>query len=173
MWYLVTILGIKSPNAFRVVTRYRCLKEGQDLKTFQANPDNVERKWYLVDAEGKTLGRLASQVASIVRGKTKPTYTPHADTGDFVIIINADKINVTGDKLNKKMYYRHSGYPGGLKTRTLKQMLDKKPEEVLRLAIAGMLPRNALGRKLIKKVKIYAGPEHPHTAQNPELLSLN
>jgi large subunit ribosomal protein L13 len=143
------------------------------LKTFQANPDNVERKWYLVDAEGKTLGRLASQVASIVRGKTKPTYTPHADTGDFVIIINADKINVTGDKLNKKMYYRHSGYPGGLKTRTLKQMLDKKPEEVLRLAIAGMLPRNALGRKLIKKVKIYAGPEHPHTAQNPELLSLN
>jgi large subunit ribosomal protein L13 len=143
------------------------------LKTFQANPDNVERKWYLVDAEGKTLGRLASQVASIVRGKTKPTYTPHADTGDFVIIINADKINVTGDKLNKKMYYRHSGYPGGLKTRTLKQMLDKKPEEVLRLAIAGMLPRNALGRKLIKKVKIYAGPEHPHTAQSPELLSLN
>ncbi|HOA90494.1 MAG: 50S ribosomal protein L13 [Bacillota bacterium] len=143
------------------------------MKTFQANPDNVERKWYLVDAEGKTLGRLASQVASIVRGKTKPTYTPHADTGDFVIIINADKINVTGDKLNKKMYYRHSGYPGGLKTRTLKQMLDKKPEEVLRLAIAGMLPRNALGRKLIKKVKIYAGPEHPHTAQNPELLSLN
>ncbi len=143
------------------------------MKTFQANPDNVERKWYLVDAEGKTLGRLASQVASIVRGKTKPTYTPHPDTGDFVIIINADKINVTGDKLNKKMYYRHSGYPGGLKTRTLKQMLDKKPEEVLRLAIAGMLPRNALGRKLIKKVKIYAGPEHPHTAQNPELLSLN
>jgi len=142
------------------------------LKTFQGNPDNVEMKWYLVDAEGQTLGRLASQVASIVRGKNKPTFTPHADTGDFVIIINAEKIHTTGNKLNGKIYYRHTGYAGGLKQRTLKQMLDSKPEEVLRLAIWGMLPHNKLGRKLINKVKIYAGPEHLHAAQNPVLLSL-
>ncbi|MDD2430774.1 MAG: 50S ribosomal protein L13 [Firmicutes bacterium] len=142
------------------------------MKTFQGNPDNVEMKWYLVDAEGQTLGRLASQVASIVRGKNKPTFTPHADTGDFVIIINAEKIHTTGNKLNGKIYYRHTGYAGGLKQRTLKQMLDSKPEEVLRLAIWGMLPHNKLGRKLINKVKIYAGPEHLHAAQNPVLLSL-
>lgn len=163
-----------SPNAFRMTTDTcdRCLKEGQDLKTFQGNPANVEMKWYLVDAEGLTLGRLASQVASIIRGKTKPTFTPYADTGDFVVIINADKIRVTGNKLDNKIYYRHSGYPGGLKERTLRQMLEKKPEEVLRLAIWGMLPHNRLGRKLMGKVKIYAGSEHPHAAQNPVLLSL-
>lgn len=142
------------------------------MKTFQGNPDNVEMKWYLVDAEGKTLGRLATQVASIIRGKNKPTFTPYADTGDFVIIVNADKIHVTGNKLNNKIYYRHSGYPGGIKQKTLKQMLETKPEEVLRLAIWGMLPHNKLGRKLMGKVKIYAGPEHPHAAQNPVLLSL-
>lgn len=142
------------------------------MKTFQGNPDNVEMKWYLVDAEGKTLGRLASQVASIIRGKTKPTYTPYADTGDFVVIINADKIHATGNKMSGKKYYHHTGYAGGLKEKTLKQMLETKPEEVLRLAIWGMLPHNRLGRKLIGKVKIYAGAEHPHAAQNPVLLSL-
>jgi len=142
------------------------------LKTFQGNPDNVEMKWYLVDAKDKTLGRLATQVASIIRGKNKPTFTPYADTGDFVVIVNADKIHVTGNKLNNKIYYRHSGYPGGIKQKTLKQMLETKPEEVLRLAIWGMLPHNKLGRKLMGKVKIYAGPEHPHAAQNPVLLSL-
>ncbi|HHY18711.1 MAG TPA: 50S ribosomal protein L13 [Firmicutes bacterium] len=129
-------------------------------------------KWYLIDAEGQTLGRLASQIASIIRGKNKPTYTPHADTGDFVVVINAEKINVTGNKLNNKIYYNHSGYAGGLKKRTLKEMLEKKPEEVLRKAIWGMLPHNKLGRKQMGKVKIYAGPEHPHEAQKPELLSL-
>ncbi len=142
------------------------------MKTFQGNPDNVEMKWYLVDAKDKTLGRLATQVASIIRGKNKPTFTPYADTGDFVVIVNADKIHVTGNKLNNKIYYRHSGYPGGIKQKTLKQMLETKPEEVLRLAIWGMLPHNKLGRKLMGKVKIYAGPEHPHAAQNPVLLSL-
>ncbi len=142
------------------------------MKTFQGSPDNVEMKWYLIDAEGQTLGRLASQIASIIRGKNKPTYTPHADTGDFVVVINAEKINVTGNKLNNKIYYNHSGYAGGLKKRTLKEMLEKKPEEVLRKAIWGMLPHNKLGRKQMGKVKIYAGPEHPHEAQKPELLSL-
>lgn len=142
------------------------------MKTFQGSPDNVEMKWYLIDAEGQTLGRLASQIASIIRGKNKPTYTPHADTGDFVVVINAEKINVTGNKLNDKIYYNHSGYAGGLKKRTLKEMLEKKPEEVLRKAIWGMLPHNKLGRKQMGKVKIYAGPEHPHEAQKPELLSL-
>lgn len=142
------------------------------MKTFQGNSDNVEMKWYLVDAEGQTLGRLASQIAMIIRGKTKPTYTPYADTGDFVVVINADKIHVTGNKLNDKIYYNHTGYPGGLKQRTLKQMLQAKPEEVLRRAIWGMLPHNRLGRKLMGKVKIYAGTEHPHEAQQPVLLSL-
>ena len=142
------------------------------MKTFQGSPDNVEMKWYLIDAEGQTLGRLASQIASIIRGKNKPTYTPHADTGDFVVVINAEKINVTGNKLNNKIYYNHSGYAGGLKKRTLKEMLEKKPEEVLRKAIWGMLPHNRLGRKLMGKVKIYAGTEHPHEAQQPVLLSL-
>jgi large subunit ribosomal protein L13 len=142
------------------------------LKTFQGNSDNVEIKWYLVDAEGQTLGRLASQIAMIIRGKNKPTYTPYADTGDFVVVINADKIHVTGNKMNDKIYYNHTGYPGGLKQRTLKQMLQAKPEEVLRRAIWGMLPHNRLGRKLMGKVKIYAGTEHPHEAQQPVLLSL-
>ncbi len=142
------------------------------MKTFQGNSDNVEIKWYLVDAEGQTLGRLASQIAMIIRGKNKPTYTPYADTGDFVVVINADKIHVTGNKMNDKIYYNHTGYPGGLKQRTLKQMLQAKPEEVLRRAIWGMLPHNRLGRKLMGKVKIYAGTEHPHEAQQPVLLSL-
>ncbi|MGA1846061.1 50S ribosomal protein L13 [Deferribacter abyssi] len=141
------------------------------MKTTWAKPD-VEKKWYLVDAEGQTLGRLASKIAKILMGKNKPIYTPFIDTGDFVVVINADKIHVTGKKLTDKIYYRHSRYLGGLKQRTLQEMLDKKPEEVLRLAVKRMLPKNRLGRKMIKKLKIYASNEHPHAAQKPEKIEL-
>ncbi|KAA0258532.1 50S ribosomal protein L13 [Deferribacter autotrophicus] len=141
------------------------------MKTTWAKPD-VEKKWYLVDAEGQTLGRLASKIAKILMGKNKPIYTPFIDTGDFVVVINADKIHVTGKKLTDKIYYRHSRYLGGLKQRTLQEMLDKKPEEVLRLAVKRMLPKNRLGRKMLKKLKIYASSEHPHAAQKPEKIEL-
>ncbi|MGA1861901.1 50S ribosomal protein L13 [Deferribacter thermophilus] len=141
------------------------------MKTTWAKPD-IEKKWYLVDAEGKTLGRLASKIAKILMGKNKPIYTPFIDTGDFVVVINADKIHVTGNKLKSKIYYRHSGYLGGLKQRTLEEMLAKKPEEVLRLAVKRMLPKNRLGRKMLKKLKIYASNEHPHAAQKPEKIEL-
>lgn len=141
--------------------------------TYIAKPAEVERKWYVVDAEGQTLGRLASEVAKILRGKHKPIYTPHVDTGDHVIIINADKIVVTGKKLDQKIYAHHTGYAGGLKERTLRQMLDKKPEEVLKEAIRGMLPKNTLGRKMFTKLRVYAGPEHEQQAQKPEVLKFN
>lgn len=140
--------------------------------TYMAKPNEVERKWYIIDAEGKTLGRLASEAASILRGKHKPQFTPHVDTGDFVIIINAEKIQVTGNKLRDKIYYRHSGYPGGLKKTSLGELLEKRPERALQHAIYGMLPKNRLGRKLQTKLKIYAGPEHPHEAQKPEVWEL-
>lgn len=140
--------------------------------TFMANAQNIERKWYVVDAEGKTLGRLASEVASILRGKHKPTYTPHVDTGDHVIILNAAKIELTGNKLNDKIYYRHSGHPGGLKTRTANDMRTKHPERMLELAVKGMLPKNSLGRQMGKKLHVYAGAEHPHEAQQPEVYEL-
>lgn len=140
--------------------------------TYMAKPNQVERKWYIIDAEGKTLGRLASEAASILRGKHKPQFTPHVDTGDFVIIINAEKIQVTGNKLRDKIYYRHSGYPGGLKKTSLGELLEKRPERALQHAIYGMLPKNRLGRKLQTKLKIYAGPEHPHEAQKPEVWEL-
>jgi len=140
--------------------------------TYMAKPNEVERKWYIIDAEGKTLGRLASEAASILRGKHKPQFTPHVDTGDFVIIINAEKIAVTGNKLQDKYYYRHSGYPGGLKKTSLRDMLNTKPERVLQYAIYGMLPKNRLGRKLQSKLKIYRGAEHPHAAQKPEVWEL-
>jgi len=140
--------------------------------TYMAKPNEVERKWYIIDAEGKTLGRLASEAASILRGKHKPQFTPHVDTGDFVIIINAEKIQVTGKKLQDKFYYRHSGYPGGLKKTSLNDLLKTKPERALQHAIHGMLPKNRLGRKLQTKLKIYAGPEHPHAAQQPEVWEL-
>ena len=130
------------------------------------------RRWYLVDADGVTLGRAASRIAMILRGKHKPTFTPHTDMGDFVIVVNAEKVAMTGRKLDQKKYYRHSQWPGGLKERTARQMLQQKPEEVLRHAVRGMLPKGRLGRKLLKKLKIYAGPEHPHQAQKPEALSL-
>jgi large subunit ribosomal protein L13 len=142
------------------------------MKTYVATPADRERTWVLVDAEGQTLGRLATQIADILRGKRKPTYTPHCDVGDFVVVVNAEKISVTGNKRAEKLYHRHSGYPGGLKSRTLEQMLDRRPEEVLRLAVKGMLPRNRLARKQITKLKIYAGPEHPHAAQKPEPLEI-
>src|SRR5215211_930267 len=137
------------------------------MKTYVATPLDRERNWLLVDAEGQTLGRLATQIADALRGKRKPTYTPHVDTGDFVVVINAEKIAVTGDKLHEKLYYRHSGYPGGLKKRTLGEMLARRPEEVIRLAVRGMLPKNRLARKQLTKLKVYAGPEHPHEAQKP------
>ena len=142
------------------------------MKTWTAKPGEIDRHWYLVDADGKTLGRLATQIADTLRGKTKPQYTPHVDTGDFVVVVNCEKIAVTGDKLDQKRYYRHSGYPGGIRSRTLREQLDRRPTEVLRKAVKGMLSRNKLARAQLTKLKIYAGPEHPHEAQAPEPLTL-
>ena len=141
-------------------------------KTYSAKAEDIERTWYVVDAEGKTLGRLATEVARILRGKHKPIYTPHVDTGDYVIIVNADKVRVTGKRLDQKKYYRHSGYMGGLKETTLRTMLDKHPERVLQLAVKGMMPKNRLGRKMFKKLKVYATPDHPHAAQKPQPMEL-
>jgi large subunit ribosomal protein L13 len=138
------------------------------MKTYVAKPTDRDRSWLIVDASGQTLGRLATQIADPLRGKRKPTYTPHIDTGDFVVVVNAEKIRVTGNKLADKRYYRHSGYPGGLKSRSLQEMLDRRPEEVIRLAVKGMLPRNRLARKQLTKLKVYAGPDHPHAAQQPQ-----
>ncbi len=142
------------------------------MKTYVANAQTRERHWVLIDANGLTLGRLATQIADVLRGKRKPEYTPHVDTGDFVVVINAEKISVSGNKRKKKLYRRHSGYPGGLHERTLEEMLDRRPEEVIRIAVKGMLPRNRLARKQITKLKVYAGPEHPHAAQKPEILEI-
>ena len=143
------------------------------VKTYQATAqDRPERVWYVVDAEGKTLGRLATQIADVLRGKRKPTYTPHVDVGDFVVVVNAEKVHVTGKKREDKRYWRHSGYPGGIRSRTLGEMLARRPEEVLRKAVKGMLPRNRLARQQLTKLKIYAGPEHPHQAQKPETLEI-
>ena len=142
------------------------------MKTYTAKPGEIEREWFLVDAEGKTLGRLATRIADTLRGKGKPAYTPHVDTGDFVVVVNAEKIAVTGKKLDEKIYYRHSGYPGGLRSRTLREQLDRRPEQVLRIAVKGMLPRNRLARAQINKLKIYAGPDHPHEAQAPQPLEV-
>ncbi|MBV8257699.1 MAG: 50S ribosomal protein L13 [Actinobacteria bacterium] len=142
------------------------------MKTYSAKPGEITREWFLVDADGQTLGRLATQIADTLRGKRKPQFTPHVDTGDFVIVINAEKIQVTGNKLDQKRYYRHSGYPGGLRSRTLRDQLERRPTEVLRVAVRGMLPKNRLARQQLTKLKIYAGPEHPHSAQNPRPLDL-
>ncbi|HEV2712889.1 MAG TPA: 50S ribosomal protein L13 [Gaiellaceae bacterium] len=142
------------------------------MKTWSAKPGDVERRWYVVDADGKTLGRLATRIADALRGKDKPQYTPHVDTGDFVVVVNADKISVTGKKLDDKVYYRHSGYPGGIRSRTLREELERRPTEVIRKAVKGMLPRNRLGRAQLTKLKVYAGPEHPHGAQNPQELKV-
>ncbi|WP_028609626.1 50S ribosomal protein L13 [Paenibacillus harenae] len=140
--------------------------------TYMAKPNEVERKWFVVDAEGKTLGRLASEVAALIRGKHKPQFTPHVDTGDFVVVINAEKIHLTGKKLSDKMYYRHSMYPGGLKATPAQEMIKNKPERVIEFAVHGMLPKNRLGDKMKLKLKVYAGAEHPHQAQNPEVYEL-
>lgn len=143
------------------------------MKTFMATPATIERKWYVVDADGMTLGRLSSDIAKILRGKHKPTFTPHMDTGDYVIVINAEKIKVTGKKLSQKIYYHHSAYVGGMKETTLKDMLAKHPERVIKHAVKGMLPKGPLGRKMFKKMFVYAGPEHKHAAQQPEVLTFN
>lgn len=142
------------------------------MKSFMASPATIERKWYVVDAEGHTLGRLSSEIAKILRGKNKPTYTPHIDTGDYVIVVNADKIKVTGKKLGQKIYYNHSDYPGGMRETTLEEMLAKDPTEVIYLAVKGMLPKGPLGRSMITKLHVYAGPEHNHAAQKPEVLEI-
>ena len=141
------------------------------MQTYMANPDKIERKWYVVDAEGCTLGRLASGVASVLRGKNKPQFTPHVDTGDYVIVVNADKIKVTGKKMDQKIYYNHSDYVGGMKETTLKEMMAKKPEKVVELAVKGMLPKGPLGREMYTKLFVYAGPERKHVAQKPEVLT--
>jgi large subunit ribosomal protein L13 len=142
------------------------------MRTYTAKPGEVERRWYVVDADGQTLGRLATRIADTLRGKGKAQYTPHVDTGDFVVVVNAEKVVVTGNKLDQKRYYRHSGYPGGLRSRTLREQLDRRPTEVIRKAVKGMLPKNRLARKQINKLKIYAGPEHPHEAQAPQPLEV-
>ena len=142
------------------------------MQTYMANPDKIERKWYVVDAEGCTLGRLASGVASVLRGKNKPQFTPHVDTGDYVIIVNADKVKVTGKKMDQKIYYHHSDYVGGMKETTLREKLNKKPEEVIELAVKGMLPKGPLGRQMYTKLFVYAGPDHKHAAQQPKELAI-
>ena len=142
------------------------------MKTFMASPATIDRKWYVVDAEGKTLGRLASEVAKVLRGKNKPIFTPHIDTGDYVIVVKAEKIKVTGKKLDQKIYYHHSDYVGGMKEQTLKEKLAKKPEDVIYLAVKGMLPKGPLGRQMIKKLHVYAGAEHNHAAQQPKALEI-
>jgi large subunit ribosomal protein L13 len=142
------------------------------MKSYMARPLEVERRWYVVDAEGKTLGRLATDIARILRGKNKPQYTPHVDVGDFVVVVNAEKVVVTGRKAEQKVYRRHSGYPGGLKTTTYEQMMERQPTEILRKAVKGMMPRTRLARQQLRKLKIYAGPEHPHAAQSPQELEV-
>jgi large subunit ribosomal protein L13 len=142
------------------------------MKTFTPKPHDIQRDWLVVDAQDKVLGRLATAIATRLRGKHKPEFTPHADTGDFVVVVNAEKIRVTGNKMVEKVYHRHSGYPGGIKETALKDVLAKHPERVITMAVKGMLPRNSLGRALLKKLKVYAGPEHPHAAQKPQPLDV-
>jgi large subunit ribosomal protein L13 len=142
------------------------------MKTYMANPDKLERKWYVVDAEGCTLGRLCSEIAKILRGKNKPEFTPHVDAGDYVVVVNADKIQVTGKKMLQKIYYHHSDYVGGMKETTLQEMMAKKPEKVIELAVKGMLPKGPLGRKMYRKLHVYAGPDYEQTAQKPEVLEI-
>jgi large subunit ribosomal protein L13 len=160
--------GRRAPRAWP----FLAVKSTVASKTYVANAATRERTWLLVDAEGKTLGRLATQIADALRGKRKPEYTPHVDTGDFVIVVNAEKIVVTGNKRADKRYYRHSGYPGGLRSRTFEEMLARRPEEIIRKAVKGMLPRNRLARKQLTKLKVYAGPEHPHAAQQPKPVDM-
>jgi len=141
------------------------------MNSFMASPATIERKWYVFDAEGKTLGRLSAEIAKVLRGKNKPTFTPHIDTGDYVIVVNAEKVKVTGKKMDQKIYYKHSDYPGGMRETTLREMLATKPEDVITLAVKGMLPKGPLGRSMITKLNVYAGAEHPHAAQKPEVYN--
>ena len=164
----VNLFSIES--TMKIISKLKFIG-GQPMKTYMANPDKIERKWYVVDAEGQTLGRLAAEVAKVLRGKNKPEFTPHIDTGDNVIVINAEKIKVTGKKLDQKVYYHHSDYVGGMKETTLAEMMAKKPERVIELAVKGMLPKGPLGRQMIKKLHVYAGAEHGHEAQKPEVLT--
>ncbi len=143
------------------------------MKTYRVKPEEIHRNWYVINAEGKVLGRLASEIAKVLRGKHKPSYQPDVDCGDYVVVVNADKIRVTGKKLDQKIYYRHSNYPGGLKERNLKWMLENKPEEVIKLAVKRMLPKNRLGHRMLKKLKVYRGPDHPHSAQKPQPLEVS
>jgi large subunit ribosomal protein L13 len=143
------------------------------MKTISANKETAQNDWYVIDAEGKTLGRMAAEIAHRLRGKHKPEYTPHVDTGDYIVVVNAEKVAVTGNKAADKMYYRHTGYPGGLKTASFNEMIAKKPEDVIKLAVKGMMPRTPLGRAMLKKLKVYAGTQHPHSAQSPAELSLS
>lgn len=142
------------------------------MKTYSAKPDSVMQDWFVVDADGKTLGRLAAEIAQRLRGKHKPEYTPHVDTGDYIVVLNADKVRVSGNKSKQKMYYNHSGYPGGLKSISFEKLRDKAPERVIETAVKGMLPKNPLGRAMFRKLKVYAGSEHPHTAQQPQVLDI-
>ena len=142
------------------------------MKTYQAKKEELDHKWYLVNAEGKVLGRLSTELAKILKGKNKPTYTPHLDTGDFVIVVNAGKVTLTGKKMKDKIYYRHTGYPGGIKEMNAEKLLAKKPTEMIRMAVKGMLPKNSLGRQMLRKLKVYAGPNHPHESQKPMPLEL-
>jgi large subunit ribosomal protein L13 len=146
--------------------------KGEDMKTFQAKKESVDHRWYLVNAEGKVLGRMAAELARVLRGKNKPVYTPHVDTGDFVVVVNASKVSLTGKKMNDKIYYHHSGHPGGLKAISAEKLLAKKPTELIRLAVKGMLPKNSLGRQMLRKLKVYAGPNHRHESQGPVLLEI-
>ena len=164
----VNLFSIES--TMKIISKLKFIG-GQPMKTYMANPDKIERKWYVVDAEGQTLGRLAAEVAKVLRGKNKPEFTPHIDTGDNVIVINAEKIKVTGKKLDQKVYYHHSDHVGGMKETTLREMMAKKPEQVIELAVKGMLPKGPLGRTMIKKLHVYAGAEHAHQAQKPEVLT--
>src|SRR5581483_2683648 len=165
--------SVRSAVAIIAASRASDARLVHAMKTYVATPTDRERNWLLVDANGQTLGRLATQIADALRGKRKPTYTPHLDTGDFVVVVNAEKISVTGNKRADKRYYRHSGYPGGLKSRSLEEMLERRPEEVIRLAVKGMLPRNRLARRQLTKLKVYAGPEHPHAAQKPQPMEIS
>jgi len=142
------------------------------MKTYSAKPESVERNWYVIDAEGQTLGRMASEIASRLRGKHKPEYTPHVDTGDYIVVVNAEKVRVTGRKASDKMYYHHTGFPGGIKSISFEKLIDKAPERAIEFAVKGMLPKNPLGRAMARKLKVYAGTEHPHTAQQPQALQI-
>jgi large subunit ribosomal protein L13 len=155
------------------VRRERLKDRGMEMKTYSAKKEDIERQWFVIDAQDQVLGRLATRIAHILRGKNKPTFTNHVDTGDFVIVVNAEKIRLTGNKLDDKVYYRHSGYPGGIKGMTARKMLERKPEQVIKTAVKGMLPKNRLGSSMISKLKVYTGPEHPHEAQKPEKMEIS